>query len=656
MSRVSRFWPIAAWVLFFALGSCSKSETPKREAITVVLSITERFPPQLVTGAQWVVRSLPGGAPIALRQIPPVEGTMSGFPYAAQVIDRDGDGLLEYEILFQGFLFSAGRTFTGFLLSSELTTAPFALQVKLLGAAGVLASEVFTVDVRGRPLRFGTQLGLRVEHTFDCGRGVPCIGEGNRPPVFCQVPGVLTVAPEKNVSLTVLATDPDGDPVTLLPPELSAFPVDSPPTWDPAAFTFSWTPRASAVREQPYVARFTARDSHGADAAALDLSIKVHNGNSTPIIRSLKDPSTNALLCGLLLVAEGAQAQVVVDAYDPDGEAVTLSMEATGFTTASGAPSFDAAAKRMTWTPSFGASQGGPYHVTFVARDLQNAEGRRGLELRVMGGNRPPVFEPVPEQTAVVGNELSFFVRASDPEGDSFQIAMDASELPAGSGAAFDPTTGKFTWTPRSEHVTPPNASPAAVLFQAMDARSAVARMRVPIRVVSTLGDGGLDGGAGCPYRCIPGEVCLEGWCQLVTTPCLTACDRLQLCLEGQCVDTQPSSCGTCPGSTVCVRGTCLADRDQDGLPDAFDFCPDQSGAPQTDTDGDRLGNACDAQPNNTNLAIKGGEPVSAQGRARLTGLKVTGTLGEWSMPAVQSSTSTRLRPGPAAMGGVTNR
>jgi hypothetical protein len=104
------------------------------------------------------------------------------------------------------------------------------------------------------------------------------------------------------------------------------------------------------------------------------------------------------------------------------------------------------------------------------------------------------------------------------------------------------------------------------------------------------------------------------------------------------------------------VRGSCLPDRDQDGIPDAFDFCPDQTGAPQTDTDGDRIGDACDAHPNATNLALKGGEPVSAQGGARLTGLKVTGTLGEWSMPAVQTGTHTKVHPGPAAIGGVTNR
>src|SRR5258706_16108772 len=136
------------------LAACPKDELQQREGIEVQLSVTSRFPKNLVTGALLVIRSLPGGGPIALRAGPDKEGLVGDFPFTARVVDREGDGPLEYEVHVQGLLFAQASTFLTSILSAQLTTAPFAIEARLEGPSGTLASTLTSTDYRGRPLRF----------------------------------------------------------------------------------------------------------------------------------------------------------------------------------------------------------------------------------------------------------------------------------------------------------------------------------------------------------------------------------------------------------------------------------------------------------------------------------------------------------------------
>ena len=64
---------------------------------------------------------------------------------------------------------------------------------------------------------------------------------------------------------------------------------------------------------------------------------------------------------------------------------------------------------------------------------------------RLAGANRPPVFEPVPEQQVVEGELLTLTVRAIDPDlGDMvrYQLGTGAPE-----SATLDEHTGEFRWT-----------------------------------------------------------------------------------------------------------------------------------------------------------------------------------------------------------------
>ncbi|KAF9112785.1 hypothetical protein BGX30_007188, partial [Mortierella sp. GBA39] len=61
--------------------------------------------------------------------------------------------------------------------------------------------------------------------------------------------------------------------------------------------------------------------------------------------------------------------------------------------------------------------------------------------------NHAPAFADVPAQTVKAGQQVTFSVYANDEDGDA--LSYEAVSLPE--GAAFEATSGKFTWTPAAE-------------------------------------------------------------------------------------------------------------------------------------------------------------------------------------------------------------
>ena len=61
--------------------------------------------------------------------------------------------------------------------------------------------------------------------------------------------------------------------------------------------------------------------------------------------------------------------------------------------------------------------------------------------------NQPPQLNLIGEKSVDEGQLLTFTILATDPDGDP--LSYSASNLP--SGAAFDPDTRAFSWTPRSD-------------------------------------------------------------------------------------------------------------------------------------------------------------------------------------------------------------
>lgn len=77
--------------------------------------------------------------------------------------------------------------------------------------------------------------------------------------------------------------------------------------------------------------------------------------------------------------------------------------------------------------------------------------------------NHPPVLAPVGDKVGAEGSAMSFTVSATDADGDS--LTYSASGLP--NGAAFDPATRTFSWTPAYDQ-----SGSYTIRFQVTDGRS----------------------------------------------------------------------------------------------------------------------------------------------------------------------------------------
>jgi C1A family cysteine protease len=62
----------------------------------------------------------------------------------------------------------------------------------------------------------------------------------------------------------------------------------------------------------------------------------------------------------------------------------------------------------------------------------------------ILVANNPPEINAIPDKSVKEGQELSFYVTASDPDGDT--LTYSCSNLP--SGADFNPNSRLFSWTP----------------------------------------------------------------------------------------------------------------------------------------------------------------------------------------------------------------
>ncbi|MCB1124993.1 MAG: pre-peptidase C-terminal domain-containing protein, partial [Verrucomicrobiae bacterium] len=105
---------------------------------------------------------------------------------------------------------------------------------------------------------------------------------------------------------------------------------------------------------------------------------------------------------------------------------------------------FDPATRTFSWTPA--AGQAGNYPgVHFEVSDGTFTDSE-DITLTVTRLSNPPVLNPIGNKRAMPDVELRFQVSGSDPDvGDTLSFA--ATGLP--SGAAFDPVTRTFAWTPR---------------------------------------------------------------------------------------------------------------------------------------------------------------------------------------------------------------
>jgi cyclophilin family peptidyl-prolyl cis-trans isomerase len=187
----------------------------------------------------------------------------------------------------------------------------------------------------------------------------------------------------------------------------------------------AWTPAVG----QAGTHQVTVKATDGAGNATTEtFEIEVF---SAPVIDPIAPQEVN----------EGSQLSFTVTASGGSG-ALSFSLDTTSATGASINP----ATGLFTWTPG---EQFGPSQRQIVVRvtDAAGASATEAVSIKIFEVNRPPTVGDIADRTIDEGQLLSFSVVVSDPDVPKNLLEFGLADG-APDGAAVNPQTGLFTWTP----------------------------------------------------------------------------------------------------------------------------------------------------------------------------------------------------------------
>jgi PKD repeat protein len=286
----------------------------------------------------------------------------------------DNVGVAGYK-LYRDDVLSAEVTATSFTDTTVLPQTTYAYRASAVDAAGNESARSAPVPVTTPPF--------------------------NHAPVLDPI-GEQTIAEGEAFSLTITATDPDGDLLTY-----SVSPL--PPGATFTGQTLSWTP--DFAQAGSYSVTFTVSDGSLLDSEAI--TIDVLNTNRPPVFTSVSSKT----------IPEGELLMFSVGATDPDGQGLTLSAEQAngdplGVLGATFADRGDGSGI-FTWQPSF--IQAGEYLILFTASDGELTSTEL-IAITVTNTNRPPVLGPIADRTVNEGETVTFSPLATDPDGDALTL------------------------------------------------------------------------------------------------------------------------------------------------------------------------------------------------------------------------------------------
>jgi len=185
---------------------------------------------------------------------------------------------------------------------------------------------------------------------------------GNAPVV--TAPPVVSGAEGSLVTVSLTATDPDGEAIASLTADLSSLPAGNDAVFSPAASntagTLTWTPTFADAGA--HTVTFTASNALSGTAVT---QLMIQNVDRAPEVSA--PPTAEA--------DEGSQVTVVVNASDPDAEPLTtLAADLTGLPSGNDAQFAVNGANTMgilTWIPTF--NDAGQYTITFTASNALSA-------------------------------------------------------------------------------------------------------------------------------------------------------------------------------------------------------------------------------------------------------------------------------------------
>ncbi len=308
-------------------------------------------------------------------------------------------------------------------------------------AAGNQFSVTITVTDNGTPL-------LSASRTFTISvTGAPP-PPANTAPTLEPIPD-RTVEANTLLSFTAAASDTDQPPQQL---QFSLGPgAPSGAQINPTTGLFTWTPGSDAAGSQFSITIFVTDNGSPALSASRTFTITVTTppppppANTAPSLAAIADRSVTA----------GTTLSVIASANDGDQPPQQLI-----FTLGAGAPpgaQINPLTGLFTWTPSATAA-GDQFSVTVIVIDNGSPalSASRTFTITVTSPPPPPPINTAPtlaaiaDQSAQVGNPLTFQVSATDAESPPQQLTFSlGSGAPA--GVALDSNTGLFAWTPGPE-------------------------------------------------------------------------------------------------------------------------------------------------------------------------------------------------------------
>jgi len=264
-------------------------------------------------------------------------------------------------------------------------------------------------------------------------------GATNEAPVISPIPDQVG-AEGQLLTFQVGASDPDGDQLSYsLGNAPGGMSINS-------TGLVSWVPPLGSSGVYQVTVKVT--DQHGALSQTVSqaLNVAVNGVNHAPTLQ-----------VGDSYVPKGSSLVMPLQASDPDpGQTLTFSLQSTPPAGASLSSS-----GVLSWTP---AQNQGPRDYLFTVRVTDNGTpplwAQKSFTVHVQDTPGSPQVQSIPPLMAHVNQLLQYQVVATDsytrpsPDPSGYHVALTyqlAGNPPA--GAAIDPQSGLFTWTPAGNQV-----------------------------------------------------------------------------------------------------------------------------------------------------------------------------------------------------------
>ena len=238
-----------------------------------------------------------------------------------------------------------------------------------------------------------------------------------------------TVDENKTLFFTVSGSDPDAEDAGKLVYSAANLPQGA--KFNPDSLSFRWKP----TYEQSGVYKniiFIVQDPAGLRDSSI-ITITVKHVNRPPVLAAIEAKE----------IDENKPLAFNLQGSDPDKEdqgRLTYSVKGLP----QGAKLKGA---HFSWQPTY--DQSGVYELTFTVSDGVYKNSKT-MHITVHHVNRPPLLQPVANQTEKENQTLTFKLTGSDPDKeDAGKLKIRAEDLPQ--GAQFDSLKNVFNWTPTFE-------------------------------------------------------------------------------------------------------------------------------------------------------------------------------------------------------------